>query len=148
MFIYKSFSICMNFSSLIHRVSTITYIISIFWSIRLRGHQRWDFLKSEISQKIWVFLTKLCHQIYFFSNSDLSLSFFSKRFVSNTSANNDLRLRFELRFLHVGGPEACLLHTSINVDLIKTPLNIIYIVTAGQYEYTLSILLNDTFEQF
>ena len=54
-----------------------------------RGHQRWDFLKSEISQKIWVFLTKLCHQINVFSNSNSSSSFFSNlRFFSNVRATN------------------------------------------------------------
>lgn len=38
---------------------------------RLRG----DFLRSEISQKIWAFLTKLCHQIICFSNSDFTFCF-------------------------------------------------------------------------
>ena len=53
---------------------------SRFSSLRIwpRGHQRWDFLKSQISQNIWVFLTKVCHQTYFSSNSELSLSIFSK----------------------------------------------------------------------
>lgn len=33
--------------------------------VRHRGHERWDFLKSEITQNIWVFLTKLFNQIIF-----------------------------------------------------------------------------------
>ena len=54
-----------------------------------RGHQSWDFLKSEISQKIWVLLTKLCHQMNVFSNSNSSASFFSNlRFFSNVRATN------------------------------------------------------------
>ena len=54
-----------------------------------RGHQRWDILKSEISQKILVFLTKVYHQINVFSNSNSSSIFFSNlRFFSYVCATN------------------------------------------------------------
>ena len=41
----------------------MTYLrYAVFYLVtRPRGHQRWDYLKSEISQKIWVILTKLCY---------------------------------------------------------------------------------------